>query len=83
MIFSLAKDIKQADIIHIQSIYSLSTPFALIHSYIQKKTHITFSRGSFCSYSFKHRGFIKKNLDKLFNKTICKKKKDLFSCYIR
>ena len=60
MIFSLAKDIKQADIIHIQSIYSLSTPFALIHSYIQKKATLLSPRGSFCSYSFKHRGFIKK-----------------------
>ena len=32
MIFGLANDIKNADVVHIQSIYSLSTVLALFHS---------------------------------------------------
>ncbi len=60
MIFGLANDILKADVVHIQSIYSLSTPFALFHSYIQKKTTLLSPRGSLTTYSFKHRGMMKK-----------------------
>jgi len=60
MIFGLAKDIKDADVVHIQSIYSLSTAFALLHSYLQEKVVFLSPRGSLTPWSFKHRGFIKK-----------------------
>ena len=60
MIFGLAKDIRYADVVHIQSIYSLSTPFALLHSFIQKKVILLSPRGSLTLWSFKHRGIFKK-----------------------
>ena len=60
MILGLAKDIKDADVVHIQSIYSLSTPVALFHSYLQNKVIFLSPRGSVSPWSFKHRGFMKK-----------------------
>ena len=60
MIFGLSKDIKDANVVHIQSIYSLSTILALFHSTLQKKTILLSPRGSLSLWSFKHRGFIKK-----------------------
>lgn len=60
MIFGLAKDIKNADVVHIQSIYSLSTLFALLHSCIQNKVIFLSPRGSLTSWSFNHRGLMKK-----------------------
>lgn len=60
MILGLAKDIKDADVVHVQSIYSLSTTFALFHSYLQNKVVFLSPRGSLTPWSFKHRGFMKK-----------------------
>jgi len=60
MILGLAKDIKDADVVHIQSIYSLSTPVALFHSYLQNKVVFLSPRGSLSPWSFKHRGLMKK-----------------------
>ena len=60
MIFGLYKDIKDANIVHIQSIFSLSTLLALIHSILQKKTILLSPRGSLSLWSFKHRGLMKK-----------------------
>tara|TARA_Y100000813_G_scaffold19707_1_gene13084 strand:- start:2546 stop:3673 length:1128 start_codon:yes stop_codon:yes gene_type:complete len=60
MIFGLSKDIKDANVVHIQSIYSLSSILALFHSNLQKKTVLLSPRGSLSLWSFKHRGLIKK-----------------------
>ncbi len=60
MIFGLYNDIKDANIVHIQSIFSLSTLLALIHSNLQKKTIFLSPRGSLSLWSFKHRGLMKK-----------------------
>ncbi len=68
MILGLAKDIKDADVVHIQSIYSLSTPFALLHSFFQNKVVFLSPRGSLSPWSFKHRGFLKKLWIKLLIK---------------
>ena len=60
MIFGLAKDIRHADVVHVQSIYSLSTIFAIFYSYLQKKIVFLSPRGSLTAWSFQHRGFMKK-----------------------
>lgn len=68
MIFGLAKDIRNADVVHIQSIYSLSTIFAIFHCFIQRKKILLSPRGSLAKWSFEHRGLIKKIWIKLFIK---------------
>ena len=73
MILGLAKDIKDADVVHVQSIYSLSTPFALFHSYLQNKVVLLSPRGSLTSWSFNHRGFMKKLWIKLLIKPFHKR----------
>lgn len=55
MIFGLINDIKIADVIHIQSIYSLTTPLALLYSKWLKKPIILSPRGSLTGWSFNHR----------------------------
>jgi glycosyltransferase involved in cell wall biosynthesis len=60
MILGLARDIKNADIVHIQSIYSLSTIVALFHSYLQNKKVFLSPRGSLTAWSFHHRGYFKR-----------------------
>ena len=60
MILGLARDIKNADIVHIQSIYSLSTIVALFHSYLQHKKVLLSPRGSLTAWSFHHRGYFKR-----------------------
>ena len=52
MIFGLANDIKDADVVHIQTIYSLSTIFALFHSLLQNKVIFLSPRGSLSPWSF-------------------------------
>ncbi len=73
MIFGLAKDIRDADVVHVQTIYSLSTLFALLHSYLQKKVVLLSPRGSLTGWSFIHRGFIKKLWIKFFIKPFHKR----------
>ena len=68
MIFGLANDIKDADIVHIQSIYSLSSIFALFHSFLQKKVVFLSPRGSLSKWSFNNRCMMKKLWIKLFIK---------------
>ena len=60
MVLGLGSDIRSANVVHIQSIYSLGTPIALIHCFLQKKIAILSPRGSLTSWSFNHRGFLKK-----------------------
>lgn len=55
MITGLYYDIKSSDIVHIQSIYSLTTLFALCYSYFLKKPVLLSPRGSLTSWSFNHR----------------------------
>ena len=73
MISGIARDIKEADIVHIQSIYSLSTPLALFHAYLQAKSILLSPRGSLTSWSFNHRGKMKKLWIKYLIKPFSKK----------
>jgi glycosyltransferase involved in cell wall biosynthesis len=50
LLFNLWKDIKKCDIIHIQAIFSSSTPIALIYSKIFNKPIILSPRGSFAPW---------------------------------
>ena len=72
MIFGLANDIKDADVVHIQTIYSLSTIFALFHSLLQNKVIFLSPRGSLSPWSFKHRGLMKKLWIKILIKPFIK-----------
>ena len=56
----LWKDLKESEVVHIQSIYSYTTPIALIYSYLQNKKTILSPRGSLAKWSFSKRGFLKK-----------------------
>jgi len=59
-IFHLWRDLKQSDIVHIQSMYSYTTFFALIFCFFQKKKVFLSPRGCLAKWSFTKRGFIKK-----------------------
>lgn len=72
MIFGLANDIKNADVVHIQSIYSLSTVLALFHSFLQNKAVLISPRGSLSPWSFKHRGLLKRLWIKILIKPFIK-----------
>ena len=60
MIFGFYKDLKNVDLVHIQSIYSLTTPLSLLYAYFLNKPILLSPRGSLTSWSFNHRGFLKK-----------------------
>jgi glycosyltransferase involved in cell wall biosynthesis len=55
----LWKDIKQADIVHLQAIFSYPTPIALLYAFLQRKKVLFSPRGSFSPYTFSKRSFIK------------------------
>lgn len=59
-IFHLWKDLKDSDVVHIQSIFSYTTPVALIYSFLQNKNVLLSARGSLAKWSFTKRGFLKK-----------------------
>lgn len=54
------KDIKRADIIHIQSIFSISTPISLLFSLLFRKKTIISPRGSLGSWCLKNGSKLKK-----------------------
>ncbi|MGC6470828.1 MAG: glycosyltransferase [Flavobacteriales bacterium] len=60
MLYGLFNDIKKSDVIHIQSIYSLSTPLSLLYAYFLNKTILLSPRGSLASWSFNHKGIFKR-----------------------
>ena len=47
MYVCMRRDIKQSDVIHIQSVYNVSTPFALFYAHIFKKHVLLSPRGQF------------------------------------
>lgn len=59
-VFHLWKDIKNSDVVHIQSIYSYTTPTALIYSFLQNKKVFLSPRGSLAKWSFTKRGLLKR-----------------------
>ena len=59
MIKGLFRDIKLSDIVHVQSIYSLTTPLALIYSIFLNKPVLLSPRGSLTHWSFNHRKRLK------------------------
>jgi glycosyltransferase involved in cell wall biosynthesis len=56
----LWRDLKDSDVVHIQSIYSYTTPIALFYACLQNKKTILSPRGSLAKWSFSKRGFLKK-----------------------
>jgi len=60
MFLGLWKDIKDADVVHIQSIFSLPTPMGLLYSKIFKKKVLLSPRGSLCKWCFNEKKFYKK-----------------------
>lgn len=59
-IFNIWKDIKQANVIHIQSIFSISTPFSLLYSKLMKKPTILSPRGQFGRWCLENGSSFKK-----------------------
>ena len=60
MLFGLWKDIKSADIVHLQAIFSYPTPLALLYSFLQNKKLLFSPRGSFSKWSFSKANLLKK-----------------------
>ena len=59
-IFGIFKDIKNADVVHIQSIFSYPTPLALFYSMLFRKKVLLSPRGSLAQWSFQIKGWHKK-----------------------
>lgn len=63
-IFNVLKDIKKSDVVHVQSIFSISTPIALFYARIFKKPILLSPRGQFGGWCLDHgNGFKQKWLD--------------------
>ena len=60
MLKGLWKDIKDADIVHVQSIFSLPSPMGLFYSKIFKKKVLLSPRGSLCKWCFNEKRTFKK-----------------------
>lgn len=65
MLLSLWKDIKKADVVHIQSIFSFPTPMALIYSKMFNKTVLLSPRGSLCKWGLEEKSSFKNRWLKL------------------
>lgn len=59
MFLMMWQDIKKSDIVHIQSVYNGSTPFALLYSTIFKKQVLLSPRGQFGGWCFENGGKFK------------------------
>lgn len=73
LILNIWKDIKCADIVHVQGVFSYPIPFALIYAYLFRKKIFFSPRGSFSSYSFRNRPFLKYFWIKFFISPFIKK----------
>lgn len=60
MLVGLWRDIKMADVVHLQAIFSYPTPIALLYSFLQNKKVLFSPRGSFSKWSFSKAKFLKK-----------------------
>lgn len=67
------KDIRTADVVHIQSIFSYPTPIALFYAFIQRKKVLLSPRGSLAAWSFQIKGSLKKAWLSFFIKPFVKK----------
>lgn len=60
LLIGLWNDIKSADVLHLQAIFSYPTPIALIYAFLLNKKVLFSPRGSLSKYTFQSGGFIKK-----------------------
>jgi len=60
LLFNLWKDIKQADIVHIQYIFNTTTPIALLYATLFKKPIVLSPRGALCNWCLKQGSKFKK-----------------------
>ena len=69
------KDIRQAEVVHIQGIFSTPTPISLFFAKLFKKPTLLSPRGSFCDWGLKQGSRFKslwiKNFISPFNSSIC------------
>ncbi|AFV97996.1 hypothetical protein B649_08420 [Candidatus Sulfuricurvum sp. RIFRC-1] len=66
LLLNLWKDILAADLVHIQSIFSVSTPIALLYSRLFGKKILLSPRGSLCEWCLKERESFKRGWIKWF-----------------
>ena len=59
-LLQLWNDLKDSEVVHVQSIYSYTTPIALVYSFFQNKKVCISPRGSLAKWSFIKRGVLKK-----------------------
>ena len=60
MLKGLWRDIKDADVVHVQSIFSLPSPMGLFYSKVFKKKVLLSPRGSLCEWCFNEKTMFKK-----------------------
>lgn len=66
LLLNLWKDVFAADLVHIQSIFSVSTPIALLYSRLFGKKILLSPRGSLCEWCLKERESFKRGWIKWF-----------------
>lgn len=66
LLYSLWFEIKKADVVHVQPIYSYTTPITLFYCFLLKKKVLISPRGSLAKWSFNKRGLLKVLWIKLF-----------------
>lgn len=54
MYFSVWKDMKNTDLVHIQSVYNVSTPFSLLYAWLLHKPILLSPRGQFGGWCFEN-----------------------------
>lgn len=59
-IFQLWNDLKQSDVVHVQSMYSYTTAIALLYCFLQNKKTFLSPRGCLARWSFTKRGLLKR-----------------------
>ena len=72
LFFELWKDLKVADILHLQAVFSYPTPIALLYAFLINKKVLFSPRGSLSKYTFQSRSLIKKIWVKLLIKPFVK-----------
>ncbi len=61
MLLGLWKDIKEADVVHVQSVFSIPTPMALVYARLFGKKVLLSPRGSLCKWCLNEKQRFKKN----------------------
>lgn len=73
LLFGLWKDLKAADVLHLQAVFSYPTPIALFYAVLLNKKVLFSPRGSLSEYTFQSGSLIKKIWLKLLIKPFIKK----------